>query len=70
MPGGSVTAALGLVGLLAVLATVPVSPSMQIAAMVGVPAVLVATALYFTVLRGRVDPAHIDEAFEEAESMR
>ena len=70
MPGGSVTAAVGLFGLLAVFATVTVSSSMQIAALVGGPAVVLATVLYFTVLRGRIDPAHIDEAFDEAESMR
>ncbi|MEE1650402.1 amino acid permease [Brachybacterium sp. J144] len=70
MPGGSVTAVVGLVGLLAVLATVAVRPSMQVAAMVGVPAVIVASLLYLVVGRRRVDPRDIDEAFEEAESMR
>ena len=70
MPGGPISAVVGLIGLLAVFATVTVSSSMQIAALVGVPAVLLATLLYFTVLRGRVDPADIEEAFVEAESMR
>ncbi|WP_114853899.1 amino acid permease [Brachybacterium sp. YJGR34] len=70
MPGGSVTAGVGLIGLLSVLATVTVSSSMQIAAMVGVPAVLLATLLYVVVLRHRIDPRHIEEAFEEAEEMR
>jgi len=58
------------VGLLAVFATVFVRESMQIAAMVGVPAVLLATVLWFAFGRRRVDPAEVDEAFEEAESMR
>src|SRR5699024_5923287 len=70
MPGGSVTAALGISGLLAVFATVFVRDSMQIAAAVGIPAVLVATALYFTVIRRRLDQGDIDEAFAEAERMR
>ncbi|MGP5640505.1 Phenylalanine-specific permease [Corynebacterium xerosis] len=70
MPGGMVSAVLGLIGLAAVLATVAVRPSMQIAAMVGVPAVLVAIILYVAVARRRIDPADIEEAFEEAESMR
>lgn len=70
MPGGMLSAVLGLIGLVAVLATVTVRPSMQIAAMVGVPAVLVAIILYVAVARRRIDPADIEDAFEEAESMR
>lgn len=70
MPGGTVTAGVGLIGLLAVLATVFVRESMQVAAMVGIPAVLVATLLYFTVARGRIDQSDVEEAFEEAEGMR
>ena len=70
MPGGPVTAVVGLVGLVAIVGTVAVSDSMQIAAAVGVPAVLLVTVLYVTVLRGRVDQEHIEEAFAEAESMR
>ena len=70
MPGGILAAAAGLVGLLAVFATVAVRPSMQIAAMVGIPAVLIATLLYVVVARRRIDPADIEDAFEEAESMR
>lgn len=70
MPGGVVTACVGLVGLAAVFATVFVRPSMQVAAMVGIPAVIVATVLYAVVGRRRIDPADIDAAFEEAESMR
>ena len=70
MPGGVVTACVGLVGLAAVFATVFVRPSMQVAAMVGIPAVIVATVLYAVVGRRRIDPADIDSAFEEAESMR
>ena len=41
-----------------------------VAAAVGIPAVLVATALYFTVIRRRLDQGDIDEAFAEAERMR
>ena len=63
-------AVIGLVGLGAVFATIAVRPSMQVAAMVGVPAVLVATVLYFLVARRRINPADIEEAFAEAESMR
>ncbi|MGO2993771.1 MAG: amino acid permease [Brachybacterium alimentarium] len=70
MPGGVVSAGVGVVGLLAVFATVFVRESMQIAAMVGIPAVLVATILYFTVARRRIDHSDIDAAFDEAESMR
>ena len=70
MPGGVVTAGVGLVGLAAVFATVFVRPSMQVAAMVGIPAVIAATVLYVVVGRRRIDPADIDAAFEEAESMR
>ncbi|GAA1483862.1 amino acid permease [Brachybacterium fresconis] len=70
MPGGILAAGAGLVGLLAVFATVTVRPSMQIAALVGVPAVLIATVLYVAVARRRIDPSDIEDAFEEAESMR
>ncbi|WP_221421507.1 amino acid permease [Brachybacterium aquaticum] len=70
MPGGVVTACGGLVGLAAVFATVFVRPSMQIAAMVGIPAVLVATILYVAVGRRRLVPEDIDAAFEEAEALR
>ena len=70
MPGGVASAVIGIVGLLAVFGTVFVRESMQIAALVGVPAVLLATVLWFAVGRRRVDPAEVDEAFAEAESMR
>lgn len=70
MPGGIPSAIVGLVGLAAVFATVAVRPSMQVAALVGVPAVLLATVLYFAVARRRIDQADVDEAFAEAESMR
>lgn len=70
VPGGIGTAVVGLVGLLAILATVTVRPSMQAAAMVGVPVVLIASVLYALVARHRIDQADIDEAFAEAESMR
>jgi L-asparagine transporter-like permease len=70
MPGGVVTALVGLAGLAAVFATVFVRPSMQVAAMVGIPAVLLASVLYLVVGRRRVDARDIDSAFEEAETMR
>ena len=70
MPGGVASAIVGLVGLAAVFATVTVRPSMQVAAMVGVPAVLVATVLYVVAARRRIDPSAIEDAFAEAESMR
>ena len=70
MPGGIGTAVVGLVGLAAVFATVAVRPSMQVAAMVGVPAVVLASVLYLAVARHRIEPADIDEAFAEAETMR
>ena len=50
--------------------TIAVRPSMQAAALVGVPAVLAATVLYIAVARRRIDPSDIEEAFAEAESMR
>jgi hypothetical protein len=43
---------------------------MQVAAMVGIPAVLLASVLYLVVGRRRVDARDIDSAFEEAETMR
>ncbi len=70
MPGGVASAIVGLVGLAAVFATVTVRPSMQVAAMVGVPAVLAATVLYVVVARRRIDPSAIEGAFAEAETMR
>ena len=70
MPGGVVTACAGLVGLAAVFATVFVRPSMQVAALVGIPAVLLATVLYVMVGRRRIDHRDIDAAFNEADSMR
>ncbi|MFC7455700.1 amino acid permease [Brachybacterium sp. GCM10030267] len=70
MPGGTATAVVGLIGLGAVFATVAVRPSMQVAALVGVPAVLVATILYFAIARRRIDPDDVEAAFDEAERMR
>lgn len=69
-PGGVVTAIIGLIGVIGVFATVAVVPDMQLAALVGVPAVIVAAALYVTVARRRIDPAAIDAAFDEADGMR
>lgn len=69
-PGGVVTAVIGLVGVIGVFATVAVVPTMQLAAGVGVPAVLVAVILYVLVARRRVDAAEIDASFAEAEELR
>ena len=62
--------AVGIIGLLAVFATVVVRAEMTLAAIVGIIAVAVATLLYVTVVRRRIDPAHIDDAFTEAELVR
>lgn len=69
-PGGSITAIVGLVGVIGVFATVAVVRDMQLAALVGVPVVLVASVLYVVVARRRVDPAAIDAAFAEADGLR
>jgi L-asparagine transporter-like permease len=70
MPGGRVSATIGIIGLLAVFATVVVRAEMTLAAIVGIIAVAIATLLYVTVVRRRIDPAHIDDAFTEAELVR
>ncbi|WP_245810400.1 amino acid permease [Brachybacterium massiliense] len=70
MPGGIASAVVGLVGLAAVFATIGVRPSMQVAAMVGVPAVLLASLLYVLIARHRISTADIEDAFREADSMR
>ena len=67
MPGGVVSAGVGLVGLGAVMATVFVRDSMTEAALIGVPAVLLAALLYALVVRRRIDRAAIARAIEEAE---
>lgn len=69
-PGGAVTAVIGLVGVLGVFSTVTVVPDMQLAAMVGVPAVLLAVVLYVLVARRRIDGREIEESFAEAEGLR
>lgn len=69
-PGGPVTATLGLIGVVGVFATVAVVPDMQLAALVGVPAVALATVLYLLVVRRNLDAAGIDEAFAEADRIR
>ncbi|WP_246955435.1 amino acid permease [Brachybacterium sp. Marseille-Q7125] len=70
MPGGVITAGVGLLGLAAILGTIFVRPSMMIAAAVGIPAIAVATLLYVLVVRHRIDPADIEAAFAEADGMR
>lgn len=69
-PGGAVTAVVGLIGVLGVFATVAVVPDMQLAAMVGGPAVLVAVVLYVLVARRRIDPRDIEASFAEADGLR
>ncbi|GAB2542677.1 amino acid permease [Brachybacterium huguangmaarense] len=70
VPGGAVTAIVGLVGIAAVFGTVAVVPSMRLAAYVGVPAVLLAVVLYALVARHRIDVASIEESFVEADAIR
>jgi L-asparagine transporter-like permease len=70
MPGGRVTAVIGLVGLIAVFATVFVREEMTVAAMVGFPAMIVASVLYALVARHRIDRTEIEESFAEADAMR
>lgn len=68
LPGGLVTAVLGLIGVVGVFSTILVVPDIQLAALVGVPVVILATVAYFAVVRRRIDPSAIDAAFEEAEA--
>ncbi|WP_240613326.1 amino acid permease [Brachybacterium endophyticum] len=70
MPGGTASATIGIIGLLAVFATVFVRAEMTLAAVVGLIAAAIATLLYFTVVRRRLDPADIEAAFAEAELVR
>lgn len=70
VPGGRVTAIVGLVGVVGVFSTVTVFRDMQLAALVGVPALAVACVLYATVVRRRVDPASIEAALAEADDLR
>lgn len=70
MPGGIASAVVGLIGLAAVFATVFVRESMMLAAVFGIGAVIVATILYFAVVRSRVDRRDIEAAFAEADAMR
>ncbi len=69
-PGGVVTAVIGLIGVVGVFATVAVVRDMQLAALVGVPAVIVATVLYVLVGRHRRSVEAIEEAFAEADELR
>jgi len=66
LPGGVATAVAGLVGVVGVFATIAVVRDLQLAAMVGVPVVLLVTVLYVVVVRHRIDPAATDAAFAEA----
>lgn len=66
MPGGLLSAGIGLAGLAAVMATVTVRDEMTDAAVVGVPAVLLAALLYVLVVRRRIDRAEIARAIAEA----
>ncbi|MFC0675915.1 amino acid permease [Brachybacterium hainanense] len=68
LPGGAATAAAGLIGVLGVFSTIVVVRDLQLAALVGVPAVAIATALYLLVVRHRIDPRRTDAAFAEAEA--
>lgn len=70
MPGGGVTAWIGLIGVLAVIATITVAKDLQVAAMVGVPTVAFAVVAYLTVVRRRVDPGELERTFAEADAMR
>lgn len=70
MPGGVIAAGVGLVGLAAIFGTIAVRESMQLAALVGVPAVILASVLYAVVGRHRIDRAEIEDAFAEADAMR
>lgn len=69
-PGGSVSAVVGLIGVAAVFATVGWVSAMQWAALVGVPAVIVASVAYWAVVRHRIDPRTVTEAFAEADGLR
>lgn len=70
VPGGPLAAWLGLAGVAFVFSTIVNVKDMQLAAMVGLPAVLVASVLYLTVVRHRMDPGAIREAMREADASR
>ncbi|WP_010533207.1 amino acid permease [Brachybacterium squillarum] len=70
MPGGIASAVVGLIGLVSIFGTIVVRESMQLAAMVGVPAILLAAVLYAAVARHRIDRGEIERSFAEADSMR
>lgn len=69
-PGGVVTAGVGLVGLIGVFATIAQVKDMQLAAAVGVPAVLAATVAYWAGLRRRLDPSAIRASLADADALR
>lgn len=70
VPAGSATAVVGLVGIAAVLSTIVVVRDLQVAAIVGVPTVLLAVVLYVTIVRHRVDGGELARTFAEADAMR
>ena len=70
MPGGVVTAVAGIAGLLFVFSTVIAVERMQLAAMVGIPFVLLVTLAYVLVFRHRISVDAIDASFAEAEKAR
>lgn len=70
MPGGILTAGLGLVGLLFVFSTVLAVERMQIAAAVGVPFVAIVSLAYALVFRHRISVPAINESFAEADHAR
>ena len=70
MPGGVVTAIAGIAGLLFVFSTVIAVERMQLAAMVGIPFVLLVTLAYVLVFRHRISVDAIDASFAEAEKAR
>lgn len=67
VPGGPITAVIGLIGVVAVLATVVVVPDMQLAAAVGVPFLVVLAVAYRFGVRGRIDRKAAEQAIAEVE---
>lgn len=70
LPGGKITAWIGLFGLVIVFATVLVVERMQIAAAVGIPFVLLVSGLYLVVFRHRVSRRSIQRAIDLADAAR
>lgn len=70
VPGGSGSAVLGLVGVCAVFATVTLVPSMQMAALIGVPFVIAVAIFYRIKVRDRITGDATAAAIAEGELMR